>query len=215
MGKILIYVLIFFFTVNGFMPAAEKKGMGETAKSRTQYYVSLSGVLAECNTDADKMELKLMQDKNSKSYSLQSVSAGPVSKFENAEATVLMSDTGISIITEDLNNVTFFPADKFSGQLKFEPGSVPMEYYFTDAVTNVYVIMTPIGAATGKWYLLKGDPPDFDSTYNTTLYELLGEDGKKTFQCFMQDMSNNNKLILLSPDCNIKNQTEFYLLKEN
>ncbi|MEO8446546.1 MAG: hypothetical protein ABI528_03580 [bacterium] len=215
MGKILICVLIFLFTESGFMQAAENKGTGENAKSRMQYYVSLNGILAECNIDSDKMEIKLMKDKDSKSYSLQSVSAGPVSKFENAEATVRMSYTGISIITKELEDVIFFPADKYSGMIKSEPGSVPMEYYITDAVTNVFVIMTPIGAVSGKWYLLKGDPPDFDSTYNTTLYELLGEDGKTTFQCFMQDLSDNNKFILLSPDCNIKNQTEFYLLKEN
>ncbi len=106
-------------------------------------------------------------------------------------------------------------ANKYSEELPDKNGKLVLnEIYFSDAVKNIYVLKSGKKTMTGNWYLLKGEPLENDSEYNTTLYEMLLSDNKTGFKCFMQDILNQLKLVLLDVNCSEVKPTQYFILKE-
>lgn len=203
----LTFSIIFFFICS--------KG-NAYAKIINADFVSAKGILAECTFENQSLKIILTENGKSKIYNLSQVKSADGARYENSEITFRITGNEATVSTSELKDEKFFQAEKYSGNVPNSSGiAVTSEYFFSDAVTNVYIIKTGNEIQSGKWYLLKGDPPEFDSTYNTTLYELLLPDSKKTYQCFMHSFDNLKKLILLSSDCDIKKQSEYFLLKQD
>ncbi|MEO8666073.1 MAG: hypothetical protein ABI462_11320 [Ignavibacteria bacterium] len=209
--------VIFFNTLhaNGIFrnkPEADKV----ISSDKRSYFISSDGTLLESELRHEKLVLTIYPRDAELSVSILSkTNSDQGEKYVNEELIFLLTGDSAVMKSKNTEAEKFVIADKYSGVLPDVSGELHYtEIYFSDAVQVIYVIKKGDNSRNGHWYLLKGEPVTPGSEYNTTLFELLKEDNKTTLKCFMRDMDNDKKLILLRDDCSVITPTEFFVLKE-